>query len=182
MNGQQPWIYQRSADGSARFVLGTVGENPLVCFGINPSTAVPGAPDPTVRRLMGFAARDGFDSWVMLNVHPQISTDPRGLDHVFRPDFKTENERHIARVIDGRPLTLLAAWGGLIESRPYLRPLLKDIVQLADAAGYEWVSLGDPIAGGHPRHPSRARGDAPLQRFDVTAYLRASDRRASPRY
>jgi hypothetical protein len=67
------WIYERSADGSARFVLGTVGVNPLVCFGINPSTAVPNAPDGTVARVSKFAV----DSWTMLNVYPQIATDRR---------------------------------------------------------------------------------------------------------
>lgn len=28
------WIYERNPDNSPRFVLGTTGENPLVCFGI----------------------------------------------------------------------------------------------------------------------------------------------------
>src|SRR5690606_29290625 len=58
----QQWIYERSADATARFVLGTVGENPLVCFGINPSIAVPNAPDRTVGRVTRFAADNGFDS------------------------------------------------------------------------------------------------------------------------
>ena len=69
------WIYERSADGSARFVLGTVGVNPLVCFGINPSAAVPNAPDRTVARVGNFAVDNCYDSWTMLNVYPQIATD-----------------------------------------------------------------------------------------------------------
>ena len=165
------WIYERSVDGTARFALGTVGLKTLICFGVNPSTAVPGDPDPTVRRVTSFAARDGFDSWIMLNLYPQISTDPKGLDRVCDPLLKLENERHIARLIDGRPLTLLAAWGGLIDTRGYLLSLLEDIVRVTDTAGCDWVSLGEPLGGGHPRHPSRARGDAPREPFDMSSYL-----------
>lgn len=55
------------------------GENPLVCFGINPSTAVPNALDPTLKRVRRFAAENGYDSWTMLNVYPQIATNPKTL-------------------------------------------------------------------------------------------------------
>jgi len=81
----ETWIYERTADNSARFVLGTVGVNPLVCVGVNPSTAAPGDPDRTVSKVMGFAARNGFDSWVMLNLYPQRSIDPKGMHLVHDP-------------------------------------------------------------------------------------------------
>lgn len=166
------WIHDSSSDGGARFTLGTVGENPLVCFGINPSTATPAKLDPTVTRVRNRAERNGFDSWVMLNVYPQISTDPVGIHREFDPVLKAENERHIVSLIDGRPLRLLAAWGGLIGSRRYLPSLLADIVRTTDAAGCKWVSIGEPLPGGHPRHPSRARNDFALEAFDVDSYLR----------
>ena len=168
------WIYERSADGSARFVLGTVGANPLVCFGINPSTAVPNAPDRTVARVSKFAVDNGYDSWTMLNVYPQIATDPKNLDREYHQDLKAENERHIGSMIDDRALTLLAAWGGLIALRPYLPSLLKGIIQLTSAAGCGWVSLGDPTKEGHPRHPLYVRADTALQIFSVDRYLERS--------
>jgi hypothetical protein len=164
------WIYERSADGEARFVLGTVGVNPLVCFGVNPSTAMPNTLDRTVAQVSKFAVANGHDSWTMLNVYPQIATNPKDLDRVYQPALKTENERHIANLIDGRPLTLLAAWGVLVESRPYLQSLLRDIFPLASAAGCDWVSLGDPTKAGHPRHPLYVRAGTPLQRFNVGQY------------
>lgn len=170
---EQQWIYQPSADGSARFVLGTVGENPLVCFGINPSTAVLGAPDRTVARVIRFAADNGFDSWTMLNVYPQISTDPKGMHREHDAELKLENERHITQAIQERP-TLLAAWGGLIASRPYLLSLLRDIVAITAAAGSQWVSLGETTKDGHPRHPLYLSADTPLVPFDMTGYLRAA--------
>lgn len=125
---EQQWIYEHTADGSARFVLGTVGENPLVCFGINPSTAKPGALDRTVNRVQNFATDNGFDSWTMLNVYPQISTDPKGMHLDHDAELTAENERHIAQAVQGRP-ALLAAWGGLVT------PLVP-----FDMAGYLAVS------------------------------------------
>jgi len=88
----EAWIYEQSTDNSARFVLGTVGENPLVCVGVNPSTAAPGTPDLTVSKVMGFASRNGFDSWVMLNLYPQRSADPKGMHLASDPVLKAENE------------------------------------------------------------------------------------------
>lgn len=168
---RENWIYERSDDGGARFVLGTRGDNPLVCFGINPSTARPGALDPTVKRVARFARDNDFDSWTMLNVYPQISTNPKLIDHTHREELKLKNEAHIARVIDGRPLTLLAAWGGLITSRPYLRPLFKDIVAGTALATCRWVSLGAPTKEGHPRHPLYVRADVQLEAFDIDEYV-----------
>ncbi|WP_193597791.1 DUF1643 domain-containing protein [Microbacterium sp. YJN-G] len=169
----EQWIYEHAADGSARFVLGAVGKNPLVCFGINPSTAVPAAPDRTVARVTRFAADNGYDSWTMLNVYPQISTDPKGLHLEHDVELKAENERHIARMTAGRP-TLLAAWGGLVTSRPYLWSLLTDILKITTAAGAQWVSLGAPTKDGHPRHPLYVRADTPLVPFDIEGYLALS--------
>lgn len=169
---QSPWVWERTPDNSARFVLGTQGRNPLVCFGINPSTAVPGVPDPTVKRVMSFAAANGYDSWTMLNIYPQIATNPDDMDEEHRLDLKSENERHIAALLAGRPLTLLAAWGNLITKRVYLRSLLQDLVKISAAAGCDWVSLGAPTLKMHPRHPLYVRGGTPLQRFDMDQYLR----------
>ena len=165
------WIYERSGDNAARFVLGTVGERPLVCVGVNPSTAAAGDLDLTTVKLAGFAVRNGFDSWVMLNLYPQRSTDPAGLDAVVDAGLMAENERHIAGFLGDRRLPLLAAWGEPIRIRPYLLQLLGGIAAVASAAGSSWMSIGDLTKSGHPRHPSRARYGWPLQPFDVERYL-----------
>ena len=44
------WYYEPHTYQSYRYVLGRVGKHPLVCIGINPSTAQPGALDPSPRR------------------------------------------------------------------------------------------------------------------------------------
>lgn len=165
------WIYQHNADNSARFVLGTVGANPLVCFGINPSTAVPNKLDRTVSRVSKFATSNGYDSWVMLNVYPQIATNPDGLHPDFLPELKAENERQISEVLEDGPQSLLAAWGGLITKRNYLQQLLRDILRLPEVANRQWVRLGSPTIQNHPRHPLYVKSDSPLSPFSVGHYL-----------
>jgi len=166
---QQQWIYEHTADGSARFVLGVVGQNPLVCFGINPSTAKPGALDNTVKGVAKFAANNGYDSWTMLNVYPQIATDPDEMHDQHLPELKSENERHIATAIQGRA-TLLAAWGTNLTIRPYLAEMLRDILKLTDAAGAKWLSIGKTTQDGHPGHPLYLARTTPLIPFDMSAY------------
>ncbi len=165
------WIWEKTDDNSSRFTLGILGSSPLVCFGINPSTAVPNKLDPTVTRVSNFAARKNFESWVMCNVSPQISTDPKGMYDTLPPELKAQNERHIARLVNGKRLTMLAAWGVLIESRPYLVDAMRDIVNLPELANCNWVSLGPLTKAGHPRHPLYLKSTTPLEPFDVQAYV-----------
>ena len=45
------WYYEPHTYQPYRYVLGRVGTHPLVCIGINPSTAQPGALDPTLKSV-----------------------------------------------------------------------------------------------------------------------------------
>ena len=164
-------LYENTADGSARFLLGTVGTNPLVCVGVNPSTATPEKLDRTVTRVARDAERNGHDSWAMLNLYPQRSTNPTGMHVLHLPELKAANEQFIAEFIGGRRLTLLAAWGGLITTRPYLRGMLKSIVEITDASSCDWQSIGGLLKDDHPRHPSRG-AYLDLHPFNIDAYLR----------
>lgn len=174
-------IYENNADNSERFLLGTEGEKPLLCMGVNPSTAEPGDLDLTVTKVTKFASRNGFDSWVMLNLYPQRSTDPAGMHGVLDPQLQADNERHIAEFVDGRPLTILAAWGELIDTRYFLPLTLAGIVSLPELANCQWVTIGDLLVSKHPRHPSRATYDWPLEPFDVAKYLAIVTARAEAR-
>ena len=63
------WYYEPHTYLPYRYVLGRVGRHPLVCIGINPSTAQPGALDPTLKSVERLANANGFDSWIMFNVY-----------------------------------------------------------------------------------------------------------------
>ena len=93
------WYYEPHTYQSYRYVLGRVGKHPLVCIGINPSTAQPGALDPTLKSVERLAAANGFDSWIMFNVYPQRATDPNDMDKVPDRALCDENLRWLQAVL-----------------------------------------------------------------------------------
>jgi len=138
--------------------------------GVNPSTAAPFDLDLTVTKVKEFARRNGFDGWVMLNLYPQRSTNPGCLHVAPQRDLAAENLKRIVDFVDGRKLTIVAAWGNLVASRPYLKPILAEMVAIPGIGSCRWVSLGPVLQTGHPRHPSRAAYTYALQAFDVATY------------
>lgn len=165
-----PWHYQPPQYCDHRYILGRPGARPLVCVGINPSTAVPGALDPTLQSVDRLARANGFDGWVMFNVYPQRATDPNAMHTVCRDDWHARNLAWLQLVLaQGQP-TMWAAWGTLIEKRPYLPGLVRDMVRTAGPA-VPWVRFGKLSKAGHPHHPLYLRKDEAPQPFDVQGYL-----------
>lgn len=72
-------IYEIDELNKYRFALGSISEKTLFVFGINPSTADDKEPDPTIRKVMGFAKENGYTSFVMFNLYPQRATNPNDL-------------------------------------------------------------------------------------------------------
>ena len=75
----EKWLYVPPFYSEYRYILGTRGKNPLICIGINPSTAKPGDLDNTLKSVERIALGNGFDSFIMFNVYAQRATDP---DHM----------------------------------------------------------------------------------------------------
>ena len=67
------------SQGDHRFVLEQPGERMLLVVGLNPSTADETHPDPTVRKVVGFAEGGGYDGFAMLNLSSERATDKRSL-------------------------------------------------------------------------------------------------------
>ena len=74
------WLYVPDFYTEYRYVLGTRGEYPVICAGINPSTAEPDNLDPTLKSVSRIAAANAFDSWMMFNVYAQRATRPDDMD------------------------------------------------------------------------------------------------------
>lgn len=169
------WLYVPPVFAPYRYVLGRRGNSPLICIGINPSTADPSRLDPTLQSVARIAAANGFDGFMMLNVYAQRATVPTNLDRACNPVLHRENLeafRHVLSLCEGTP-TLWAGWGTLIEKRPYLYDCLGDMIALGQQAGARWVTAGKRSKAGHPHHPLYLRGDTPLEDFDVEGYLYA---------
>ena len=63
-----------------------------------------------------------------------------------------------------------AAWGTIIEKRPYLPLCVSDMIELGEKYSAEWFTSGKISAKGHPHHPLYLKKDSPLDKFDIKAY------------
>ena len=70
----------------------------------------------------------------------------------------------------GRP-AVWAAWGAIIEKRPYLTDCVRDMARIGRAHRASWFCAGSCSRAGHPHHPLYLRRDEPLRPFDLDAYL-----------
>ncbi len=175
------WLYERTADNSSRFVLGTVGERPLVCIGLNPSTAVPNKLDRTLAQVQAVAILHGYDSFLMLNLYPLRSTDPARLPLAVDPELVEANALQIAKVLSGTDPDVWGAWGTLITMRQFFAPILLELLKLPKLGNARWFSRGPISKDGHPHHPLYVNATDPLVPFDIESYcgtLRASGPRS----
>jgi len=81
------------------------------------------------------------------------------------------NLRKIEEALENKKLVIWAAWGRLVEKRPYLKDCLKDIYSLSRNHNVKWVCIGEKSIKGHPHHPLYLRSDAPLQDFHMESYI-----------
>lgn len=171
IRGYFPDIYDASEDERFRYLLGQQGRRVLVTFGINPSKANRIRSDATVTRVWRTAARNRFDGWLMLNVCPQRSTDPKKLGMRASQEDHRRNRKALRQILKKIPdYACLGAWGNLIESREYLASHLRDLVGEGDLLKRSWFCFGTTREG-HPKHPSRAGYDQ-FQPFDMAAYMK----------
>ncbi len=166
------WIYAPNFYSEYRYILGTRGKNPLICIGINPSTAQPGALDNTLKSVERIALGNGFDSFIMFNVYAQRATDPNSMEKICNPALHRENMeafRYVLSISD-RP-AVWAAWGAVIEKRDYLSDCLRDMLAIGHQYGASWFCAGAVTKKGHPHHPLYLRRDEKLKPFDAEKYL-----------
>lgn len=167
------WLYVPNRYSEYRYILGTRGARPLICVGINPSTAAPDALDPTLQSVERIARSNGYDSFLMFNVYAQRATRPDDMESVLNPALHRENCRAFAYLLSLSPRPAVwAAWGNIIEKRDYLRECVRDFAALAAEAGAIWYTAGPPLKSGHPHHPLYLKASTELLPFDPEPYLR----------
>lgn len=165
-----------STDGRYRWVLWRTWDDTKPALGwimLNPSTADHREDDPTIRRCIGFAKRDGYGGIRVANLFGLRATDPRALldaddpigrDTIGAGSLNADGSPHyydpwshlIFAVSD-----VVLAWGAL---DPSLRG------RAAEVAADPWPDkfcLGTTKYG-HPRHPLYVKGDARLIPWGAT--------------
>jgi hypothetical protein len=133
--------------------------HPLRFVMLNPSTADATLDDPTIRRCMGFARREGFAALIVLNLYAYRATDPKALltcaDRV-GPLNDGILKAHLFSASCGAT-PVVAAWG--VNAKPD-----RVTAVLRSRPNVDWRCLGT-TKDGHPRHPLYVPGDQPLAPF-----------------
>ncbi len=174
------WLYVPDHYSEYRYLLGTRGSRPLICIGINPSTAVPDRLDNTLKSAERIALYNGYDSFVMFNVYAQRATDPDDMEKDLNPLLHNENMNAFDWLLGHCPAApdLWAAWGAVIEKRPYLPACVLDMAAIGTRYNARWFTAGPRSKKGHPHHPLYLKKDSSLDPFtDLDNYLYSLSRR-----
>lgn len=167
------WLYVPDFYSEYRYILGTKGERPLICIGINPSTAAPDDLDNTLKSVERIALFNGYDSFVMFNVYAQRATNPDDMEKRFNQTLHNENMKafeYILKLSVDAP-AVWAAWGNIIEKRDYLPKCVSDMIRIGKDYNARWYSAGKISKKGHPHHPLYLSKTTPLDDFDIESYI-----------
>ncbi|MBQ4200490.1 MAG: DUF1643 domain-containing protein [Kiritimatiellae bacterium] len=99
----------------------------IAWIALNPSTADENQLDPTLRRIRGYSAAWGYDSFMMLNAFAYRATDPREMERADDP-VGPENDAYLLAET-AKVDKVICAWGthaSLANRQDRLLALLKD--------------------------------------------------------
>lgn len=167
------WLYVPCRYEEYRYILGTKGSKPLICIGINPSTAAPGALDNTLKSVSRIAGHNGYDSFIMFNLYAQRATDPDSMEKEFNEFLHRQNMEAFTYILEhaGEHPAIWAAWGAVIEKRGYLFRCAEDMWKIGEAYGAKWYTCGCRSVKGHPHHPLYLKKDSILEEFALPDYI-----------
>lgn len=128
---------------------------------LNPSTADASVDDPTIRRCMSFARREGAGGIVVGNLCAFRSPSPADLDKAADP-VGPDNDDALYRIAAGAvadDMPIVCAWGvqGGHRGEAFAMGIFRKL-------GARMVCLGT-TSGNFPRHPLYVKGDQPLVPF-----------------
>ena len=125
----------------------------------------------TITKVMGFAERNGFDGFIMLNLYPQRCTNPESLDKEIDEELQRKNLEAIRLSVgDMKEPIVLLGFGDTINLRPYLKRCLKEIIDMLAPNNPQWKNVGTLTKNGNPRHLSRV-GYTSLSDFNMQEYI-----------
>ncbi|SFI15082.1 DUF1643 domain-containing protein [Albimonas pacifica] len=121
---------------------------------LNPSTADAKQDDPTIRRCIGFAKREGCGGLVVANLFAYRATSPKDMKAASDP-VGPKNDEHLRWCADLATGPVIAGWGthgSFMGRAAVVRRMLSGRIS----------HLG-LTAAGEPRHPLYLKGDAILR-------------------
>lgn len=158
-----------------RFMLEQAGKKMLFVIGLNPSTADDKQADPTMRKILCFAEKNGYDGYVMFNLTAQRATNPNNLDREPNEAMHQLNLKKIAELSERYPdANVLLAFGNGIGSGRYPRPCFQNICRILQQYRRIWKYLA-LMKYGHPKHPLYLSWKRPFRPFDIEACLESQN-------
>ena len=145
--------------GAYRYWLQRVWDEPkdLLAFVMpNPSTADAELDDPTIRRCVGFAKREGRGGIVVVNLYAGRATQPADLFKMADPKGPNNPDQWMSWLRHERT-KVVCAWG----AEPKAHGQAYDFHRFARREDVQLWCLGT-TKDGHPKHPLYLRNDAPL--------------------
>lgn len=148
-----------SKSGIYRYSLTRIWDSTVNALGVvmlNPSTADASKDDPTIRRCIGFAKRDGYGGIHVCNLFAYRATKPADLMRA-TGRVGSHNDHALDTMFMLRP-TVLCAWGAQagIEQR-----VAEFMARYSTYPMSRMVCLGTTKSGA-PRHPLYVHGQQPL--------------------
>ena len=139
---------------------------PLCNFvGLNPSTATETLDDPTIRRCMGFARRDGAGGLIMTNLFAFRATNPKDMIAEEEPVGHDNNE-HILAAAKASFYTVLAC-----GAHGAHRGRLAAVAVMLRSNGVELLCLGTTESG-MPLHPLYLKSETEFRIFEFIQEVR----------
>ena len=130
---------------------------------LNPSTADESVVDPTIRRCIGFAQREGYGAIVVTNLFAYRATKPEDMRAQVDPDGPGNDEAIVSAARDLTEATV-CAWGKHGSYRGRSRRVLQVLADEGLTA--RLLRLGPTNKDGSPRHPLYLAGITPLIPLD----------------
>lgn len=130
---------------------------------LNPSTADAERDDPTIRRCVAFAKREGYHGITIINLFSLRTKDPKVLKHGHTKNGIMQSHyvsTAMRRAYD-RGLGVVCAWGvhgGLQDAD-------KQFVAYAKLIGVPLTCLGE-TKNGHPKHPLYLHRDTEFKPYE----------------
>ena len=122
---------------------------------LNPSTADQNTDDPTIRRCITFAKREGHGGLQVVNLFGYRATNPATLRTATDP-VGPDNDDALLDALDTANYVVVA-WG----AHPFAKERAAEVLAVIADHGLPVLCLGT-TKDGHPRHPLYVKGDQPL--------------------
>jgi hypothetical protein len=127
-----------------------MGGRLCVFIGVNPSTADASEDDATIRKMVGFAARWGFDGIAVGNLFAHRATDVRELATAMNP-IGPDNDGWLLDMMNLANL-VVPCWGSSDKLPKELRSRIAEVSAVISQTATPVKCLGY-TASGDPKHP-----------------------------